>query len=81
MVRKVRRKLQFQSFTEEHKRAMINADSVLFAVVINDEGKPEIFNDEADAKKHEKQIFLVHLQVGKMSVTVYTSAQYTPDDD
>ena len=64
------------------KIGILAADSVFIPIIIDNEGV--IVSDAAEQatflNQEVKQVFLVHLQVRKMSVTVYTSKEYGAED-
>ena len=79
-----------QTLTLEQKIGILAADSVLIPIMIgNDYGvvvSPEASDERSSVapahcqNQEVKQVFLVHLQIRKMAVTVYTSEEAANED-
>ena len=79
-----------QTLTLEQKIGILAADSVLIPIMIgNDYGvvvTPQATEERTSAaaahcqNQEVKQVFLVHLQIRKMAVTVYTSEEAANED-
>ena len=63
-----------ESLSEELKQRLLDSDSCLIPILL-DETTPTIEADAVESKK----VYLVHLQIRKMIVTVYTSEEYGHD--
>jgi len=61
---------------------MLTTDSVLIPVLIDKDCNFEIHDgDSGSAPAEEKKMaFLVHLQVGKLEVTVYTNEEFAAEE-
>jgi len=67
--------------SEVEKKTLLDSESVLIPVIIDQDGAITVTDGEAALSTEEKkQVFLVHLQVGKMAVTVYTSKDYAEEN-
>ena len=88
-----RPKFCFADFlTEEFKHNSLNSDSLFVPIIVeeplsqvsdgDDEDDPEPAFEPATGlnQRFRQNFFLVHLQVRKMSVTVYTSKEYGAED-
>ena len=61
---------------------ILSSDSVLVQIIINSHGI--VVNEGAETKflcQDVQHVYLVHLQIGKMAVTVYTSKAFAEDGD
>lgn len=59
---------------------ILSSDSLLVPIIIGSNGA--VVNESAKtyvSHQNMKQVYLVHLQVGKMAVTVYTSKEFAED--
>ena len=65
-----------ESFSEEFKQRLLDSDSCLIPILL-DESTPTIEAGTVEARK----VYLVHLQIRKMIVTVYTSEEYGHDGE
>ena len=64
------------------KNTLKFAESVLIPIIISQDGTITVTDGKTGFSTQErKQAFLVHLQIGKMAVTVYTSKAFAEDGD
>lgn len=64
------------------KNTLKFAESVLIPIIISQDGTITVTDEKTVFSTQErKQAFLVHLQIGKMAVTVYTSKAFAEDGD
>ena len=61
---------------------MLSSDSLLIPVVLDLGNGPfvDVDRSELQALDPKKQAFLVHLQVGKLEVTVYTNEEFAAEE-
>ena len=59
--------------TMNQKICILSSDSVLIPIWVGHTGIVSEPTDSHQSLQEIKQVYLVHLQIGKMAVTVYTS--------
>ena len=60
--------------TDDQKIGILSSDSLLIPFTLNTKGKTaEEGLEEAISSQEMKQLYLVHMKIGDMTVTVYTS--------
>jgi len=75
-------KLNIQEMNMAQKNTLKFAESVLIPIIISQDGTITVTDEKTVFSTQErKQAFLVHLQIGKMAVTVYTSKAFAEDGD
>ena len=60
---------------EDLKQQLLNSDSCLIPIMLDQNSPTETGGEET------KKAFLVHLQIRKMAVTVYTSEAFGPEEN
>lgn len=67
------------------KKALLSSRGILVPVLVDEQNNLTIADgkDEANSRKPEgrKQVFLVHLKIGQMTVTVYTSQDSEEEEE
>ncbi len=77
-------KFELQSrLTVDQKIGILASDSVFVPITLGGSGEEIVtkYADQASKPAEMKQVYLVHLEVSKMAVTVYTNEEFAEEKD